>query len=275
VELHRTVGRLAAAVRTLATSALVAGGAKLDAVLHAEALGRSVLDVPSTTLPPPPARTAPGQDPVAVRATPEVLAALELTLAHLADALDAALGAPSDNPIVGEEAFLEQASFLAPGVAIATSGVIEVLLLTATWTERMIHWLCSGEAGALPEDLRVGAGLGLIQVPKLATAWVEGMRMAHGRRTLASGSSTSHEIEDLWTNGLHATVDADAAAVRLCRLLALLATAVDVAHDLGAPVIETSWDRARGDLDERTHLHLDQIDRHLDRDRTLVVPDGG
>jgi histidine ammonia-lyase len=145
------------------------------------------------------------QDPVSVRAFPQVAAALAEAVTGYLDALDQTLSRRSDNPLVLHEAPepLSQASFLAPRLALAAGQLIEAWLLALWSAERRLHWLLSGRVPGVPLNGSPDeGGLGFIQVPKLATAVLEETRLLAGRRTFASGSSTSYGIEDLWSFGL-------------------------------------------------------------------------
>lgn len=198
-----------------------------------------------------------GQDPVSIRATPQVMATLLAASEMLAEAIEGALGSPSDNPLITPEGPIEQASFLAPQVALTTSSLIEALLFTATWIERAVHWLCGGGSGVLPADLADEGSLGLIQVPKLATAWTEELRLRAGRRTWASGSATSHGIEDLWTLGLAATLVGSDVIDRVGDLVALLLTVLDEVTAIAGSDGDNPWHLSSGDLIER----FDEQDR--------------
>jgi histidine ammonia-lyase len=145
------------------------------------------------------------QDPVSVRAFPQVAAAVAQAISGYVDALDQTLRRRSDNPLVLHESpeALSQASFLAPQLTLATSQLIEAWLLALWSVERRLHWLLSGRVPGIPlNGSPVEGKLGFIQVPKLATAILEETRLCAGRRTFASGSSTSYGIEDLWSFGL-------------------------------------------------------------------------
>ncbi|MGM8365719.1 aromatic amino acid lyase [Virgibacillus sp. W0181] len=145
------------------------------------------------------------QDPVSVRAYPQVASAFFNSIQAYMDSIEEQLARRSDNPIIlyEEEAALSQASFLAPMISLATSQLIEALLLAMWGAERRLHFLLSGKVKGIPlnagDDNNV---LGLIQVPKMVTAILEQSRLIGGRRTFASGSSTSYGVEDIWTNGL-------------------------------------------------------------------------
>ncbi|MGW5195531.1 aromatic amino acid lyase [Kribbella sp. NPDC004138] len=234
---------MAGTLRIVATAALVAGRAKLGAVELAEELQESWEEPPlvtSTSDLPNADRRELGQDPVAIRATASVILAVRRAVAQLESALERVLTSPSDNPVLWNGRLVEQDSFMSVELAIATSGVIEAVLVCATWTERLISWLCSGRTG-LPPDLRDDTGLGLIQVPKLALAHVERLRHELGIRTFASGASTSHGIEDLWTNGLGACAELDQGLHTLHELLALAAATTTRAIALGAPTAKPRW----------------------------------
>jgi histidine ammonia-lyase len=163
---------------------------------------RAVSDLVRDELAVPPEQR---QDPVSVRSFPQVAAALAQATAGYLDALDQTLTRRSDNPLVLHESpeALSQASFLAPQLTLAAGQLVEAWLLALWSVERRLHWLLSGRVPGIPLNGSPAEGeLGFIQVPKLATAILEETRLRAGRRTFASGSSTSYGIEDLWSFGL-------------------------------------------------------------------------
>lgn len=145
------------------------------------------------------------QDPVSIRTYPQVASAMLQSIRMFGHSIDEQLGRRSDNPLVvyEEKNALSQGSFLAPMISLSTSQLIEGLLLMMWQTERRIHFLLSGKIDSIPLNASTAKDpLGFIQVPKLVTAILEESRLIGGRRTFASGSSTSYGIEDLWSNGL-------------------------------------------------------------------------
>ncbi len=164
------------------------------------------------------------QDPISVRAFPQVAAALAGAIVAYLDALDQALRRRSDNPLVlaDSDEPLSQASFLAPMVTLAAGQVTEALLLALWAVERRTHHLLSGKVAGVPANAgRADADLGLIQVPKLMTAILEQTRQRAGRRSFASGGSTSYGLEDLWSAGLETTETLAAVLSAAARLLAV------------------------------------------------------
>lgn len=145
------------------------------------------------------------QHPVSIRSYPQVASALFNSIKSYMNAIEEQLTRRSDNPIVlfEEDTPISQASFLAPMISLATSQLMDALLLTMWQVERRVHFLLSGEISGIPLNARDKDNqLGYIQVPKLISAKLEESRLQSGRRTFASGSSTSYGIEDIWTNGL-------------------------------------------------------------------------
>ena len=145
------------------------------------------------------------QHPVSIRSYPQVASALFNSITAYMDSIEEQLTRRSDNPIVlfEEEDPISQASFLAPMISLATSQLIDAILLTMWQIERRVHFLLSGEVSGIPLNAKDKDNkLGFIQVPKLISAKLEESRLKSGRRTFASGSSTSYGIEDIWTNGL-------------------------------------------------------------------------
>ncbi|MCA1053846.1 aromatic amino acid lyase [Rossellomorea aquimaris] len=145
------------------------------------------------------------QDPVSVRSIPQMIEALLNGLSQWKQSIEVQLNQSSDNPLFDrkDEAFYSQSSFLALDVSLQASKLIETILMVCWNIERRIHYLLSGRINNIPQN---GASedehLGFIQLPKLVTAMVEEVRMKVGRRTFASGSSTSYGIEDFWSYGV-------------------------------------------------------------------------
>ncbi|MCZ0941864.1 MAG: aromatic amino acid lyase [Gammaproteobacteria bacterium] len=145
------------------------------------------------------------QDPVSLRAIPQVLETWSDAVGDFLGELNYLLFKPSCNPFIDERyAFpISQASFLAPTLSVKTGGVIEAALFLM-WA--LLGWtshLLSGRVPDIPRDGSTAASpLGQIQRPKLMTAICEKARMDLGRRTFAAGSDTSYGIEDIWTNGV-------------------------------------------------------------------------
>lgn len=145
------------------------------------------------------------QDPVSIRAYPQMSSAFYNSIESFLHAIEEQLNRRSDNPLVlfEEEAPISQASFLAPMISLSASQLIEAILLIMWQVERRIHFLLSGKIKNVPLNARKDhEELGFIQVPKLVSAIVEETRIKCGRRTFASGSSTSYGTEDIWTNGI-------------------------------------------------------------------------
>jgi histidine ammonia-lyase len=208
----RMNARLCGAHRSNYTSLLTEDGS--DPLQAVSALVRDV------AVPGPDPEDRP-QDPVSVRAFPQVAAALAQAIAGYLGALDQTLTRRSDNPLVLADSPepLSQASFLAPQLTLAAGNLVEAWLLALWSVERRLHWLLSGRVPGIPLNGSPAEGeLGFIQVPKLATALLEETRLRAGRRTFASGSSTSYGIEDLWTFGLD-SVEVLAAVLRNARRL--------------------------------------------------------
>lgn len=145
------------------------------------------------------------QDPVSLRATPQIMDVLCDSIQAYLQQIDDYLARPSGNPLFDEESEqpLSQASFLAPTLTVKTGALIESLLFSMwSMTGRTQH-LLSGKVSGIPQDAATEkAMLGLIQYPKLMMATLEKSRSQYGRRTYASGAQTSYGVEDLWTYGV-------------------------------------------------------------------------
>ena len=145
------------------------------------------------------------QDPVSVRAVPQVIDLLALAIEEFLQELDTLLQAPSGNPLYSpcEPRPLSQASFLAATLTARASTLIDALLF-AMWAMvgRTTHVL-SGAVEGIPRDAaNPSSSLGLIQYPKLMMSILERARMDNGRRPYSAGASTSYGTEDLWNHGL-------------------------------------------------------------------------
>ena len=171
-----------------------------------------------------PLAAAEAQDPVSLRAIPQVLETWGDAVGGFLDEVSYLLFKPSCNPFIDERhPFpISQASFLAPTLSVRTSALVEAALLlmwaALGWTNHLL-------SGLVPDIPRDGATpdspLGLIQCPKLMAAVCEKARIDNGRRTFAAGSQTSYGVEDLWTNGVFTLMQLEGALDALERLLCL------------------------------------------------------
>jgi histidine ammonia-lyase len=175
------------------------------------------------------------QDPVSVRSLPQVLMTLYDSIHSLKKVLEIEINKRSDNPLIAHEAEepLSQGSFLAPGLTVETSKLIESLLMTMWHVERRVHYLLSGEVDGIPANGSSRENpLGFIQIPKLLTATLEEARFEGGRRSFASGGSTSYGVEDFWTYGVQT-------AHVLSKLINKLAYMVSVEQIVSAKLYRT------------------------------------
>lgn len=151
-------------------------------------------------------RTA--QDPVSIRATPQVLDSICVSISEYMQELSYSLFKPSCNPMFDRRFNypLSQASFLAPVLTQKTESMIGSLLFSMNSIIGRVNHILSGKLAPIAMDGSTPSDpLALIQYPKVMTALVEEARLMLGRRTFASGSCTSYGMEDLWTNGLLTT----------------------------------------------------------------------
>lgn len=180
---------------------------------------------------------AQAQDPVSIRAIPQVLEAWGNAVGDFLEEVGYLLFKPSGNPFIDEaHAFpISQASFLAPTLSIKTSAMIEAALFlmwaVLGWTKHLL----SGRVPGVPRDGATSSSpLGLIQSPKLMAAICEKARMDLGRRTFAAGADTSYGTEDLWTNGVLSLSQLEGALESLEGMLRLAVWAVRrVSDDFG------------------------------------------
>jgi len=145
------------------------------------------------------------QDPISIRSFPQTLAAFQFALKNYYEALEIILQRRSDNPLISENYpnSLSQGSFVAPELSLATGQLIDAMLMIAWNVERRVHHVLSGKIAGIPINFsQSNSDLGLIQIPKMLSGILEKMRLLAGRRTFASGSSTSYGIEDFWTLGV-------------------------------------------------------------------------
>lgn len=223
-----------------------------------------------------PMKTAP-QSSVSIRAIPETLVALFETAEALGVQVDRALAMPSGNPLIQRDvqggAVTSQASFLAPGISFAQSALLEAMLFAATAVVGRVNFQLAGYNHRVPRDgvSDIESDVGLIQVPKEMMAQVEKLRLAAGRRLFASGSNTSHGIEDLWTYGEEASALLNEAAETLtglfirelavCELLALR-------HCGEKPVYYKDSANPKGIMAQQ----LVTVDKWLRANRTAIRP---
>ena len=145
------------------------------------------------------------QDPVSLRAVPQVLETWGNAVDDFLSEASYLLFKPSCNPIIdeGHPFPISQASFLAPTLSIKTSALIEAAFFLMWALLGWTNHLLSGRVSGIPRDGSTSVSpLGVIQCPKLMAAICEKMRMDLGRRTFAAGAETSYGTEDLWTNGV-------------------------------------------------------------------------
>ncbi len=154
-----------------------------------------------------PLAAADAQDPVSMRAIPQVFEAWGAAVEGFLDEVGYLLFKPSCNPFVDptHPVPISQASFLAPTLTVRTGALVEAALFLMWAALGWTGHLLSGRVPGIPRDGATQASpLGLIQCPKLMAAILEKARMDCGRRAFAAGSQTSCGVEDLWTNGVHA-----------------------------------------------------------------------
>ena len=184
------------------------------------------------------------QDPVSVRAIPQVVETWGDAVGGFLDEVGYLLFKPSCNPFIDERhPFpISQASFLAPTLSIRTGAMIEAALFLMWAALGWTNHLLSGRVPGIPRDgATPDSPLGLIQCPKLMAAVCEKARMDHGRRTFAAGSETSYGVEDIWTNGVFAVMQLDGVLGDLERLLCLGIWAVSrLAGDFDLPCMAES-----------------------------------
>lgn len=152
------------------------------------------------------------QDPVSIRAAPQIIDTLAGAIEGYLDELDSSLLKPSGNPLfcVSSKEPLSQASFLLPSLTIKTGGLVEALLFTMWAITGRTNHLLSGSVEGVPKDAaNETSSLGLIQYPKYMMSTLEKARLDYGRRIFSSGSSTSYGTEDLWNCGVNALSQLD------------------------------------------------------------------
>ena len=175
------------------------------------------------------------QDPVSFRTVCQQVEALAAGLADFGAALDLALSRPSENPLFIGGRHCAHGGFVEPLLTVRTGAVIETLLVQAWMSNaRLTHLLSGRRAGLPPEAACEEDALGLIQWPKLSRAILEDSRRDAGVRAFASGSSTSHDIEDFSSFGLRETRSARRLCSRVFDMLAIeLTSAVWLARQVG------------------------------------------
>jgi histidine ammonia-lyase len=148
------------------------------------------------------------QDPVSVRATPQIIETFVEAGRSLYQQLDYQLRSPSGNPLFSLEVDypLSQASFLAPSLSLKTEAMIEAILFALWASVSRTQYLLSGQVAAIAADgANAQSASPLIQFPKLMMSILERCRQLAGRRIFAAGAQTSNGTEDLWTYGVNTT----------------------------------------------------------------------
>lgn len=159
-------------------------------------------------------RSSEVQDPVSIRTFPQQVQAVIFAIQNLMSEANAILSKPSGNPIMkkddeGELQITPSGSFDQASLVLATSTVIEALMMLAWNSVRRTVHLLNGTHGHLPRDgATTDDPLGMIQWPKLAQASLERLRNKYGMHNFTSGSTTSEDIEDFWTNGTELALSA-------------------------------------------------------------------
>lgn len=164
------------------------------------------------------------QDPVSVRATPQIIETLVEAGRSLYQQLDYQLRCPSNNPLFSLEVDypLSQASFLAPSLSIKTEAMIEAILFALWASVSRTQYLLSGQIATIPADgANAQNALPFIQFPKLMMSLLERCRQTAGRRIFAAGAQTSNGTEDLWTYGVNTTAQLQTLCTEGCQLLAI------------------------------------------------------
>jgi histidine ammonia-lyase len=159
----------------------------------------------------PPQSPYPRQQAVVLRTIPQLLEGFSATAAHLASALADTLSRPSGNPLFTEgppSKHLVSGSFLAPALTIATSAMVDAVLMAGWAAQRRLSHLVELDYTTSPS----AATMGLVQWPKLAEARLQTARRICGLRAFAGGGTTSEGIEDFWAFGLETLTALDAAA---------------------------------------------------------------
>ncbi len=164
------------------------------------------------------------QDPISVRATPQILETFVDGMRSLCHQLDYQLRSPSNNPLfnLNIDYPLSQASFLAPSLSIKTAAMIEAILFALWASVNRTQYLLSGQIQGIPQDAsNPQNALQFIQMPKLMMSNLERCRQRFGRRIFAAGAQTSHGIEDLWTYGVNTTEQLEILCQEGSKLLAI------------------------------------------------------
>lgn len=195
------------------------------------------------------ARPLSSQPSVSVRATPETAIAFHGAARAVLDALDRALGAPSNNPLwvrTGDDVRpVSQGSFVDPGLALATDGLVSAVLMSAWLCCGRVNYLLSGAAGTPADGARRPGDISLIQLPKYLWQKLERLRRRHGARAFASGASMSRGIEDFWTMGTEIANDLEEALAAFGEIAAIeWQTGVILTNRFGGG--ETLPDQLRG-----------------------------
>jgi histidine ammonia-lyase len=168
------------------------------------------------------------QDPLSLRAVPQIHGAVRDTVAYVSEVVDRELGSVTDNPIVSGSPAAPEVHSQAHAVGAALGLAMDALAIAAAElaaiSERRIDRLVNPLVSGLPAFLATGSGIysGLMIIQYTAAALVAENRRLAAPASL-DGGITSALQEDILT---HATPAADKALAVLDNLHTILAIEV-------------------------------------------------
>jgi tyrosine ammonia-lyase len=184
-------------------------------------------------------RDRPIQEAYSLRCVPQLLGAVEETVAHAEQVIVADLNGVSDNPVFfpEEERVIHGGNFFGQQVAFAADALNLALTQLANLTERQLDLLLDPvRNGGLPPLLsaKPGAQSGLAGVNIAATAIVALMRRSATPASIQSLPTNGHN-QDVVPFGTQAALEAYKQSERLVLVQASLALGLRQAAHLGAP----------------------------------------
>jgi len=208
------------------------------------------------------------QDPLSVRAVPQIHGAVRDTLAHVTAMIDAELGSVTDNPVVMGTPecprVASQAHAVAAGLALALDllgvAAAQLGMIAERRLDRLVNPLVSGLPPFLATQAGVASGFMIAQYSAAALVG-ENRRLA--APASLDGGITSGLQEDALTHQTAAALKALAIVENVEAILGIELAAAAQAHDMAVPPAD------RAPATARLHCHVRQTLATYTDDRAM------
>lgn len=195
------------------------------------------------------------QDPLSVRAVPQVHGAVRDALAHVTAMVDAELASVTDNPVVIGSAqsprVASQAHAVAAGLAMALDALGVAAAHLGAMSERRLDRLVNPLVSGLPPFLAAQAGVASgFMIAQYSAAALVGENRRLATPASLDGGITSGLQEDVLVHPTAAALKALTIVDNVEAILGIELAAAAQAHDLGVPA------QARAPATARLHAHV-------------------